>query len=138
MNENLDNEIVIDSDNESVIVDDGIAQDVIVEDSTSSDTVDAGNVLVINRTAFTWLEYVIADWEQTSSYYKLAIPFSVHKCKNAYMSTMLVGSEADSGDEDDLLGFENNIATWKLLPNDSIIIKSDDPVDCKILIKGER
>lgn len=87
---------------------------------------------------FDWLEYEVADWVQTSSYYKLVIPYATHGCLNAYVDSMLIASPADSGDAEDEAGLENNIPTWKLLANDSIVIKSDEPVDCKILIKGDR
>lgn len=139
MDENLDNEIVEDSINDSVIVDDGVVQDAIIGDEGSvSDEINAGEVLILDRSAFKWLEYTTEDWVQTSSYYKLVIPYETHKCLNAYVSTMLIGSNADVGDKQDENGFENNIATWKLLSNDSIVIKSDEPIDCKILIKGEK
>ena len=87
---------------------------------------------------FDWLEYTTEDWQQTISYYKLVIPFSTHKCLNAYVDSMLISSQADSGDENDAAGYENNIPTWKLLTNDSIVIKADTPVNCKVLIKGDR
>ena len=88
---------------------------------------------------FDWLEYTVSDWVQTSSYYKLVIPYATHKCLNAYVAEMLINSPADSGDDEDQAGLENNFrTTYKRLPNDSIVIKSDDPIDCKILIKGER
>ena len=87
---------------------------------------------------FDWLEYEVADWVQTSSYYKLSIPYATHGCQNAYVDSMLISSPADSGDNEDEAGLENNIPTWKLLANDTIVVKSDSPVDCKILIKGER
>ena len=87
---------------------------------------------------FDWLEYTVSDWVQTSSYYKLVIPYSEHLCQEAHLSTMLIGSDADAGDDGDAYGFENNIATWKRLPNDTIVIKADNPVDCKVLIEGEK
>ncbi len=87
---------------------------------------------------FDWLEYQVSDWVQTSSYYKLVIPYATHKCLNAYVEEMLINSPADSGDAEDEAGYENNIPAWKLLANDSIVIKSDTPVECKILIKGDR
>lgn len=138
MEENLDNEIVEDYVEDETIVDDDVAQDSIIEDEVVSDEINAGEVLVLDRSAFKWLTYTTEDWVQTSSYYKLVIPYDTHKCLNAYVSTMLIESNADVGDEQDENGFENNIATWKLLSNDSIVIKSDEPIDCKILIKGEK
>lgn len=87
---------------------------------------------------FDWLTYETSDWVQTTSYYKLVIPFSTHKCLNAYVASMMIGSPADEDDQEDVAGFENNIPTWKLLPNDSIVIKSDEPINCKVLIKGDR
>ena len=87
---------------------------------------------------FEWLTYTNEDWVETSSYYKLVIPFATHKCLNPYVAGMLIGSEADAGDEGDELGYENNIPTWKVLSNDSIVIKSDAPIECKVLIKGDR
>ena len=87
---------------------------------------------------FDWLEFEQNDWVQTSSYYKIVIPYATHKCLNAYVDSMLISSPADSGDAEDEAGYENNIPTWKLLANDSIVVKSDEPVDCKILIKGDR
>lgn len=88
---------------------------------------------------FEWLEFVESDWVETSSYYKLVIPYATHKCLNAYVAEMLLNSPADSGDDEDQAGLENNFrTTYKRLPNDSIVIKSDDPIDCKILIKGDR
>lgn len=87
---------------------------------------------------FEWLTYTTEDWQQTSSYYKLVIPFAIHKCLNAYVASMMIGSQADEDDQEDVAGFENNIPTWKLLPNDSIVIKADTPVNCKVLIKGDR
>lgn len=88
---------------------------------------------------FEWLEYEVNDWVQTSSYYKLVIPYATHKCMNAYVDELLISSPADSGDVEDQAGLENNFrTTYKRLANDSIVIKSDDPIDCKILIKGDR
>lgn len=138
MEENLDNEIVEDYVEDETIVDDDVAQDSIIEDEVVSDDVESNEILLIDRSSFKWLEYAVSDWVQTGSYYKLVIPYSVHGCLNAYVSTMLIESNADVGDEQDENGFENNIATWKLLSNDSIVIKSDEPIDCKILIKGEK
>lgn len=87
---------------------------------------------------FDWLEFEQNDWVQTASYYKLVIPYATHGCLNAYVDSMLIASPADSSDAEDDAGYENNIPTWKLLANDSIVVKSDSPVDCKILIKGDR
>lgn len=87
---------------------------------------------------YDWLQFEQSDWVETNSYYKLVIPFATHNCQNAYVDSMLIESLADSGDAEDEAGYENNVPTWKLLPNDSIVIKADEPVDCKILIKGER
>ena len=119
-----------------VVVDNQIAD--TLTDATERDTIQLGEVQVIDRTAYKWLEYTESDWVQTSSYYKLVIPYATHKCVNAYVATMMIGSTADSGDVEDVNGLENNIATWKLLPNDTIVVKADEPVDCKILIKGEK
>lgn len=139
MDENLDNEIVDDSIDDDVVVDDGIVEDAIIgDDEPISDDINAGEILLIDKTSSKWVEFSVSDWTQTGAYYKLVIPYDVHKCLNAYVSTMLIPSGADSGDSEDENGLENNIPTWKLLTNDSIVIKSDNPVDCKILIKGER
>ena len=106
--------------------------DIVVTVNNTNHTISATLV------PFEWLEFEQADWVQTLSYYKLVIPYATHGCLNAYVDEMLINSPADSGDAEDEAGLENNIPTWKLLANDSIVIKSDEPVDCKILIKGER
>ena len=110
-----------------------------VDTASVSVTVDNTNKTIsATLIPYDWLEYEVNDWVQTSSYYKLVVPYATHKCLNAYVAEMLIGSPADSGDAEDEAGYENNIPTWKLLANDSIVVKSDEPVDCKILIKGDR
>lgn len=126
---------IVDDTLDTIVVDSS-SQDEITDES-ASDTIDVGEIIVVNRNQFIWLDFEESDWVETSSYYKLVIPYSTHQCSNAYVGSMLIDSLADSGDEGDANGYENNIPTWKLLPNDSIVIKADEPVDCKILIKGE-
>lgn len=133
----LDSDVQIDSDLESVTEVSHIYQG----SDTNDISVNVDNThYTISATLipFDWLEYTSEDWQQTTSYYKLVIPFSTHKCLNAYVASMMIGSPADEGDQEDEAGFENNIPTWKLLPNDSIVIKSEEPLNCRVLIKGER
>ena len=120
------------------IVVESSAQDSVVDENAQTDVINVGEITIIDKTMFVWLEYTAQDWVETTSYYKLVIPYSAHKCLNACVSTMLIESGADAGDVQDENGYENNIATWKLLANDTIVIKSDEPLDCKILIEGER
>lgn len=87
---------------------------------------------------FEYLYYKESDWVKTPAYYKLVIPYSVHKCLNARLADMGLKRPADENDPTDKMGYENNMPEWKLLSNDSIVIKSDDPVDCRVLIKGDR
>ena len=108
---------------------------------TGSISVDVDNTtktITATLIPFDWLEFEQNDWVQVASYYRLIIPYATHGCLNAYVDSMLISSPADSGDPEDEAGYENNIPTWKLLANDSIMIKSEEPVDCKILIKGDR
>lgn len=133
----LDSDVQIDSDLESVTEVSHIYHGLDTNDisvNVNNETYTISATLI----PFDWLEYDTADWVQTSSYYKLVIPFATHKCLNAYVASMMIGSPADEGDQEDEAGFENNIPTWKLLSNDSIVIKSEEPLDCRVLIKGER
>ena len=78
-----------------------------------------------------WLEYDLEDWEQLSvSSYRLTIPKSEHKFNNPFIVEMLLI------DED---GCENNLRpTYRVSANDSVVIFSDTPVNCKIKIGGEQ
>ena len=147
----LDSILDAESQIESLLdVDDSIDSDLgeVVEVSHKYTGVDNNNITVnVDNTNYTieailkpfeWLTYTTEDWQQTISYYKLVIPFATHKCQNAYVDSMLISSLADEGDQEDENGYENNIPTWKLLANDSIIIKSETPINCKVLIKGDR
>ncbi len=100
--------------------------------------VQAYNNVVERTDPYPWREYNSTDWVQTPNYYKLVIPINTHQCANPYLAEMLILKDADSQDSADIAGYENVIAAWKRLSNDSIIIKSDQPIACKILIKGDR
>lgn len=105
---------------------------------TINSLVQAYNNVVERTDPYPWREYNSADWVQTPGYYKLVIPISTHQCANPYLAEMLVERTADSQDATDTAGYESVIPAWKKLSNDSIIIKSDTPIKCKILIKGDR
>ena len=75
-----------------------------------------------------WLEFSQSDWEQRNGIYRLVIPQSVHKYGNPFIEEMYLKINDD---------WENNIPTYKVSANDSVVIESDDAVICKILIKGD-
>ena len=78
------------------------------------------------------IEFDTTDWERYGEgKYRLIIPRSIHKSNNPYLASMLIYNETDSD-------WDNNINIYKRLVNDSIVIFSDAPVKCKIVIKGEK
>lgn len=75
-----------------------------------------------------WLEFSQSDWEQVENGYRLIIPQSMHNYAEPYVDEMCI----KIGDV-----WENNIPTYKITSNDSVVITSDDAINCKILIKGD-
>lgn len=78
---------------------------------------------------FDWLVFAVSDWQLVNDSYRLVIPYQVHGCLNPFVDCMLIAQ----GDE-----HENNIPTWKVTSADSIVITSDNPINCKVLIKGDK
>lgn len=95
--------------------------DIIVSVNESTRTISAKNNNV-------WREYSQSDWEQVGSVYRLIIPQSIHNYANPYVAEMQIKPSED---------WENNIPTYKVTSSDSVVITSDDAIDCKILIKGD-
>lgn len=75
-----------------------------------------------------WLEFFQSNWERVGSIYRLIIPQSVHNYNNPFIEEMYLKIDGD---------WENNIPTYKVTSSDSVVITSDDAIDCKILIKGD-
>lgn len=81
---------------------------------------------------FEWITFETSDWEAVSGGYRLVIPFNKHKCVEPFVDSMVI-TENDSE-----IKYQPNLATWSVLSNDSIVITSDEPINCKVLIKGDR
>ena len=89
------------------------------------------NVIEVKVTPhFSWLEFQEEDWQADGEDYTISIPFSTHKCLNAYVAEMQLINEDGSK--------ENPFKSYKLLANDTMVIKSDKRIHCKVLIKGDR
>ena len=101
------------------------------ETNTTKTTVDnVNNKISVDVKPFTWLEFSTEDWVKVASYYTLTIKFAEHKMANSYIAEMMIKGEND---------YECILKpAYKLLANDDIYIRSDKPVDCKILIEGDR
>ena len=99
-------------------------------ESTETIVDNVNNKISVNVKNFEWMNFNNDNWVKVSSYYTLTIEFSTHKFLNAYISEMLIKVDDD---------YECVLKpTYKLLANGDIYIRSDKPVICKILIKGDR
>lgn len=84
------------------------------------------------RLKFDWIVVSVDDWQNLGDRFRLVVPFSVHRCANPYLDNMVIEGT------DNIDSFENNIPTWIVLADDSIVITSDSAVNGKILIKGDK
>ena len=76
-------------------------------------------------------EFLESDWEKVGNIVRINIPFSSHKITNPYIETMEIWNSEEGC-------WENNIPTWQVTPTDTIRIKADNAVKCKIIIKGDK
>lgn len=99
--------------------------------NTAKTTVDnVNNKISVDIKPFKWIECYKDEWIKENGFYSYTIPFSVHKMANSYISEFMLRD----GDN-----FECVLKpTYKLLANDDIYIRSDIPIEFKVLIKGDR
>ena len=78
-----------------------------------------------------WFEFGVADWEEiATNSYRLVVSRETHAFNSPFIAEMLLI------DED---GAENNLRpTYRVSANDSVVIFSDEAVNCKIKIGGEK
>lgn len=109
-------------------IDDNIAFVESLDDDVTGVTSGERDIFFVKE-KFDWLTFADTDWEQSGDEFRLIIPYSTHKCGNPFIDSMLILKSEE---------FHNNIPTWKVTSADSIVITAFEPVDCKVLIKGDR
>lgn len=77
----------------------------------------------------TWYTFIASSWQNINGSYRIVIPYTSHNCKAPVVAQMLI-----QGDEE----YENSIPMYKVTTADSVVILSDQPVNCKIKIEGEK
>lgn len=77
-----------------------------------------------------WLSYTTSDWVADGEYYKIEIPYATHGFLNAYVEAVKIINSEDNSEE-------NALFAYKLLANDTMVVRADAVVNCKILIKGD-
>lgn len=73
-------------------------------------------------------EFSAEDWVQSGNIWYILIGQSVHRLRNPYIEELLII------DND---GYTNCFYSYKVLPNNTVEIISDDPVAGKFIIRGD-
>lgn len=73
-------------------------------------------------------EFKVEDWVQSGNIWYILISQSEHKLRNPYIQELLI---IDDG------GYTNCLYSYKVLPNNTVEIISDDPVSGKFIIRGD-
>ena len=78
----------------------------------------------------TWIICTTSEWQSVNGSYRLIIPYERHKCNSPVISKILLLS-ADGE-------YENSIPMYKTTTTQSIVVLSEQPINCKIKIEGEK
>lgn len=82
-----------------------------------------------------WLAFEISDWIQfNANQLRLVIPFSTHHFEMPTIETMYIYKFSD---EDNEYSWNNSIPIFSVLPDKTLVIKSNEAIKCKVLIKGD-